>query len=283
MMPPVNFILLSDDFALLCSLHAGSGPAGLAAAVYAARAGLAPVVAAPAIGGQLQGKGVDVENYPGVNMSTGPTLVYNMQMQAAQFGAVFEQEMVNSVDLSVRPFVVKTNDSTIAAHSLVIATGADSKWLGVPGEWEHRGGGVSSCATCDGFLYSDKHVVVIGGGDAAMEDALVLARTSTSVTVIHRRDSFRASKILSDRVLSHPKITVIWNSSVEAFEGKRVRVLPSGLTVELAEDGSIVEENYAKLRVKDIRERLDAAGISYAGVKVRKALRTQRVLSYACT
>mmetsp|Transcript_8919 Transcript_8919/g.22272 ORF Transcript_8919/g.22272 Transcript_8919/m.22272 type:complete len:679 (+) Transcript_8919:127-2163(+) len=250
----------------------GSGPAGLSAAVYAARAGLRPVVAAPAIGGQLQGKGVDVENYPGVNMSTGPTLVYNMQMQAAQFGTVFEQEMVVSVDLSKRPFMVRTNDSDIQTHSIIIATGADSKWLGVPGEWEHRGGGVSSCATCDGFLYSDKDVVVIGGGDAAMEDALVLARTSTSVTLIHRRDSFRASKVLAERVLAHPKITVLWNTVVEAFEGKRVRVLPNGITVSLNEDGSIVEENYAKMRVKDIRERLDAAGINYAGVKEKDAL-----------
>jgi thioredoxin reductase (NADPH) len=176
-------------------LAPGSGPAGLSAAIYAARAGLQPVVAAPAIGGQLQGKGVDVENFPGVNMSTGPNLVYAMQMQAASFGTVFEQDMVTSIDLSSRPFTIQTNDTTIMAHALIVATGADSRWLGVPGEWEHRGGGVSSCATCDGFLYSDKNVVVIGGGDAAMEDALVLARTSASVTVLHRRDAFRASKV----------------------------------------------------------------------------------------
>jgi len=250
----------------------GSGPAGLSAAVYAARAGLNPVVAAPAIGGQLQGKGVDVENYPGVNMSTGPNLVYEMQLQAARFGAVFEQEMVIDLDISKRPFTVKTNDSTILTHSVIIATGADSRWLGVPGEWEHRGGGVSSCATCDGFLYSDKHVVVIGGGDAAMEDALVLARTSASVKVLHRRKSFRASKVLADRVLAHPRIEVVWDTVVEAFEGKRVRVLPNGLTVELAEDGSVVEENLSKLRVKEIRERLDAASIPYVGIKEKDAL-----------
>jgi len=250
----------------------GSGPAGLSAAVYAARAGLKPVVAAPAIGGQLQGKGVDVENYPGVNMSTGPNLVYEMQLQAAQFGAVFEQEMVTMLDISKRPFTVQTNDSTIQTHSVIIATGADSRWLGVPGEWEHRGGGVSSCATCDGFLYSDKHVVVVGGGDAAMEDALVLARTSTSVKVLHRRNSFRASKVLADRVLAHPKIEVVWDTTVELFEGKKVRVLPNGMAVELAEDGSVVEENYAKMRVKEIKERLDSAGISYTGVKEKDEL-----------
>ncbi len=167
----------------------------MSAAIYAARAGLQPVVAAPAIGGQLQGKGVDVENFPGVNMSTGPNLVYAMQMQAASFGTVFEQDMVTAIDLSARPFTIRTNDTTITAHAIIVATGADSRWLGVPGEWEHRGGGVSSCATCDGFLYSDKHVVVIGGGDAAMEDALVLARTSASVKLLHRRDAFRASKV----------------------------------------------------------------------------------------
>lgn len=250
----------------------GSGPAGLSAAVYAARAGLKPVVAAPAIGGQLQGKGVDVENYPGVNMTTGPSLVYGMQMQAARYGTVFEQEMVSSIDISKRPFTITTNDSVILAHAVIIATGADSRWLGIPGEWEHRGGGVSSCATCDGFLFSDKHVVVIGGGDAAMEDALVLARTSASVKVIHRRDSFRASKVLAERVLSHPRIEVVWDSVVEAFEGKRVRVLSNGLAVEIGEDGKVVEENVAKLRVKEIRERLDAAGINTAGVKEKDEL-----------
>mmetsp|Transcript_56674 Transcript_56674/g.133823 ORF Transcript_56674/g.133823 Transcript_56674/m.133823 type:complete len:734 (+) Transcript_56674:56-2257(+) len=250
----------------------GSGPAGLSAAVYAARAGLRPVVIAPPMGGQLQGKGVGVENYPGVNGTTGPALVQAMQMQAAQYGTVFEQELVESIDVSKRPFTIKTNESTIQAHSVILATGADSRWLGVPGEWEHRGGGVSSCATCDGFLFADRDVVVIGGGDSAMEDAMVLARTSKSVTVIHRRDAFRASKVLAERVLNHPSITVVWNTQVLVFEGRKVRVLPNGMQLTLNEDGSLIEEDFSKVRVKELKARLDAGGISYNGISDKENL-----------
>lgn len=149
----------------------------------------------------------------------------------------------------------------------MVATGADSRWLGVPGEWQFRGGGVSSCATCDGYLFSDKPVVVIGGGDTAMEDALVLARTSSAVTVIHRRASFRASKVLAERVLNHGKIRVLWDSEVVAFEGKRVRVLANGLAVELDAEGRPVEEDFGKLRVKDLKARLDSAGADSSSVK----------------
>jgi len=124
--------------------------------------------------------------------------------------------------VSKRPYRVTTNTTTIETHSIIVATGAESKWLDVPGEYELRGGGVSSCATCDGFLFKDQDVVVVGGGDTAMEDALVLARTSKSVTVIHRRDEFRASHILSQRVLQHPDISVIWNSTVKEIVGKVV-------------------------------------------------------------
>jgi thioredoxin reductase (NADPH) len=149
----------------------------------------------------------------------------------------------------------------------VVATGADSRWLGVPGEWEFRGGGVSSCATCDGFMFSDKPVVVIGGGDTAMEDALVLARTSSAVTVIHRRAAFRASKVLAERVLGHAKIRVLWDTEVVAFEGRRVRVLANGLSVELDAEGKPVEEELGKLRVKDLKARLESAGVDCASVK----------------
>jgi thioredoxin reductase (NADPH) len=222
----------------------GAGPAGLAAAIYGARAGLAPLVIAPSMGGQLQGKGVDVENFPGLfdltegnapKLTTGPAIVAAMRGQAEHFGAIFLDDTVRAVvsvdrdmpgdmfnrDMKPKPLSVVTNSSgTIEAHSLIVATGADANWLGVTGEWELRGGGVSSCAVCDGFLYSGKDVLVVGGGDAAMEDALVLARTSKSVTLIHRRENFRASKVLADRVLNHPLIKVKWNMTVQEILSK---------------------------------------------------------------
>lgn len=197
----------------------GAGPAGLAAAVYAARAGLAPVIIAPPMGGQLMGKGVNVENYPGIMGDTGPGIVILMMKQAAEVGCSFIQDSVTSVDLSKQPFSVTAGDLTVQTHSVIIATGANSRWLGVEGENGFRGGGVSTCATCDGFLFRDQPVVVIGGGDTAMEDALVLARTSSHVTVVHRRDTFRASKILAERVMMHEGISIMWNSSVESFHG----------------------------------------------------------------
>lgn len=164
------------------------------------------------------GKGVDVENYPGLLDMTGPGIVHLMRKQALSFNTAFDGQTIKSVDLSERPYKLITNTSNVlSAHAVIIATGADSNWLDVPGEYEFRGKGISSCATCDGFLYREKPVVVIGGGDTAMEDALVLARTSSSVTVIHRRDSFRASRVLAQRVLSNSKITVRWNSAVKEF------------------------------------------------------------------
>merc|ERR1711871_950622 len=205
----------------------GAGPAGLSAAIYAARAGLKPIIAAPFEGGQLQGRGVLVENYPAVSGVTGPVIVQDMKKQAAEFGAVFLEDMVTKIDVSARPFEVATNNTNLKVHTIIMATGADSRWLGAPGEYEYRGGGVSSCATCDGFLYRDQHVVVVGGGDTAMEDALVLARTSSKVTVVHRRDSFRASHVLQTRVLQEPKIEVLLNSTVESFVGKVIKTSDS--------------------------------------------------------
>lgn len=201
----------------------GAGPAGLAAALYAARAGLEPVVVAPPIGGQLQGKGVDVENYPGLANSTGPGVISAMRAQAVEFGTRFEAELVDRIDASSRPFKIITNSSTIETHSIIVATGAESNWLNIPGEYEMRGGGVSSCATCDGAAFNGQDVIVVGGGDAAMEDALVLARTSRSVTVIHRRDEFRASKVLAQRVIEHPSIKIRWNSTLEKITGEVVK------------------------------------------------------------
>merc|ERR1711990_1066313 len=129
--------------------------------------------------------------------------------------------MVATIDVSARPFEVTTNNTSLKVHTVIMATGADSRWLGAPGEFQYRGGGVSSCATCDGFLFRDQHVVVVGGGDTAMEDALVLARTSSKVTIVHRRDSFRASRILADRVKNHPLIELRWNSTLKEFHGEK--------------------------------------------------------------
>jgi len=206
----------------------GGGPAGMSAAIYAARAGLTPVVVAPPMGGQLQGKGVDVENYPGLADVTGPQVVSAMREQAATFGAVFECEEVLSIDVSSRPFKVHTNSTEIITHSIIVATGAESNWLDIPGEYEMRGGGVSSCAICDGAAFYGKDVVVVGGGDSAMEEALVLARTSKTVTIIHRRDAFRASKILAQRVIEHPSIHVKWNTVVKKIVGEKFLVEVEG-------------------------------------------------------
>jgi len=208
----------------------GGGPAGMSAAIYAARAGLNPVVIAPPMGGQLQGKGVDVENYPGAGgQITGPAIVATMRDQAAGFGATFLADTVIGVEESKtkgRPLRVITNTTdgivTIETHAVIVATGAESNWLGIKGEYEMRGGGVSTCATCDGHFYKDTNVVVVGGGDTAMEDALVLARTSKHVTVVHRKDTFRASKVLAERVINHPSISVVWNTTVQEILGETV-------------------------------------------------------------
>jgi len=210
----------------------GGGPAGLSAAVYAARAGLKPLVLAPSFGGQLLGKGVDVENYPGVvgEHATGRGIVELMRQQAASFEARFVDAAVLGINLKERPFRIHVNGTTdingtnaateeILAHAVILACGAESRWLNVSGEHEFRGRGVSACATCDGFLFRDKEVAVVGGGDTAMEDALHLGRTSARVTLIHRRDRLRASKVLADRVLAHKSIHINWNATVESFHG----------------------------------------------------------------
>ena len=203
----------------------GGGPAGLTAAIYCARAGLSPIIVAPSFGGQLLGKGVDVENFPGVigTEATGRGIVTMMRKQALSFNTVMVDDVAMNVDLSKKPYEITVNGTQkkIITHSIIVATGADSRWLGVPGEYDYRGNGISSCATCDGFLYRDRDVIVVGGGDTAMEDALVLARTSKTVTLIHRRDTFRASHVLQSRVLKHPKIHIMWNTVVEKFNGNK--------------------------------------------------------------
>ena len=196
----------------------GSGPAGLTAAIYAARAGLNPIVVQGIQpGGQLTTT-TDVENYPGFrDVIQGPWLVEEMQAQAEHVGTKFVWDHINEVDLGQRPFRLIGDSGTYVCDALVIATGAQAKWLGLPSEEHMKGKGASACATCDGFFYRGKKVAVIGGGNTAVEEALYLTNHSHDVTLIHRRDSLRAEKILQDRLFAHPGIKIIWHSEVAEF------------------------------------------------------------------
>jgi thioredoxin reductase (NADPH) len=199
----------------------GSGPAGLTAAIYAARAGLAPIVVqGMQPGGQLTIT-TDVENYPGfADVIQGPWLMEQMQKQAEHVGTRMIWDHISDVDLSERPFRLTGDSGTLyVADTLVIATGAQARWLNLPSEEHLKGRGVSACATCDGFFYRGKKVAVIGGGNTAVEEALYMTNHSHEVTLIHRRDSLRAEKILQERLFAHPHINVLWNKEVERFVG----------------------------------------------------------------
>jgi len=229
----------------------GSGPAGLTAAIYAARANLAPIIVAGMQPGGQMTITTDVENYPGFpDVIQGPWLMEQMQKQAEHVGARVMHDLVVSIDLSKRPFTC-TGDSgdVYTADTLIVTTGASARWLGLESEKKYQGFGVSACATCDGFFFRGKEVVVVGGGNTAVEEALYLTNHATKVTLVHRRDSLRAEKILQKRMFDHPKVKVVWDSAVEEVIGKegplgvtgvRLKNVKTGATEEIKTDGLFV-------------------------------------------
>lgn len=238
----------------------GSGPAGYTAAIYAARAMLKPVlVAGMQEGGQLTIT-TDVENYPGyAEPVQGPWMMEQMRLQAEHVGTKLVHDVIVSVDLDRRPFRAVGDSGTVyTGDALIIATGAQAKWLGIPSEQAYMGFGVSACATCDGFFYRGKDVVVVGGGNSAVEEALYLSNLARHVTVVHRRDSFRSEKILQDRLFAKENVTVRWNSAIDeilgaknnpalpaAVNGVRLKDTQTGETTEIACDGIFIAIGHA--------------------------------------
>jgi len=229
----------------------GSGPAGYTAAIYAARAMLEPVlISGLQPGGQLTIT-TDVENYPGfAETIQGPWLMDQMKAQAEHVGTRIVSDIIISLDLKTRPFRLNGDSGDVyTCDTLIIATGAQARWLGLPSEEHFKGHGVSACATCDGFFYRGKDVAIIGGGNTAVEEALFLTNFASTVTLVHRRDSLRAEKMLQQRLFSHPKIKVVWDSSVDEVLGSdtpksvtsiRLKNEKSGSTTDLAVDGMFV-------------------------------------------
>lgn len=221
----------------------GSGPAGYTAAIYAARAMLNPVlIAGMEPGGQLTTT-TDVENYPGFsNVIQGPWLMEEMKKQAEAVGTIFKNDMIKKVNFKNKPFeLLGESGETYTADSIIIATGAQARWLNLETESKFRGFGVSACATCDGFFYKDKDVVVIGGGNAAVEEALFLTKFASKVTLVHRRDALRAEKLLQQKILSHPKIKIIWNHQVKEVLGTDNPKGVTGILLENTKDQTTIE------------------------------------------
>ena len=255
----------------------GSGPAGLTAAIYGARAGLAPIVVQGLEpGGQLMIT-TDVENYPGfADVIQGPWLMEQMQKQAEHVGAQMVFDTIVEADLSGRPFRLIGDSGTVyIGDTLVIATGASARWLGLESEQKLRGAGVSACATCDGFFFRGKKVAVIGGGNTAVEEALYLTNHSHDVTLIHRRDSLRAEKILQERLFANPKISVIWDSVVEEFVAGgnppglthlKLRNTKTGETSDFTAEGAFVAIGHSPA-TSLFRGKLDLDGEGYIQIE----------------
>ncbi len=250
----------------------GSGPAGLTAALYSARAALDPILFAGDVPyGQLMLTS-DVENYPGFpDGILGPQLMALFKEQAERFGTTIVERSVTAVDFSKRPFTIDVGRDRYTADAVIVATGASAIWLGLPSEEHFRGRGVSSCATCDGFFFRGREIAVVGGGDTALEEALFLTRFATKVTVIHRRDRFRASKIMQERVLAHPQIEVRWNSEIlevigdQTVDRIRLRDTVTGDESELAVQGVFIAIGY-RPNTEIFREQLETDERGYLKV-----------------
>ncbi|EIG59132.1 MULTISPECIES: thioredoxin-disulfide reductase [unclassified Bradyrhizobium] len=234
----------------------GSGPAGYTAAIYAARAMLEPIlIQGIQAGGQLTIT-TDVENYPGfADVIQGPWLMEQMEKQALHVGTQIKTDLVTKLDTSQRPFRLTCDSGDVyLADTVILATGAQARWLGLPSEAKFQGGGVSACATCDGFFYRNKEVVVVGGGNTAVEEALYLTNHASQVTIVHRRDHFRAERILQERLFKHPKIKVVWDSAVDEICGTenpnkvthvRLKNVKTGALTDVPTDGVFVAIGHA--------------------------------------
>jgi thioredoxin reductase (NADPH) len=297
----------------------GSGCAGNTAAVYTARAGLKPlVIKGLEVGGQLS-LTTEVENFPGFPEGiNGPDLVENMKKQAERFGAIYRDGQLAEADLSKRPFRLKVDEEWIETLTLIVASGAKARWLDLPSEQKLIGHGVSSCATCDGFFYRDKQIMVVGGGDSAMEEANFLTRFGRNVALVHRRDSFRASKIMLDRAQANPKIEFVMNTAIEeVFDGGqnivtavRLKNLVTGETqmrdvdglfiaighipntqvfkgqLNLDPDGYLLSTGGARTNIHgvfhagDVQDRIYRQAITAAGAGCMAAIEAERLLEH---
>ena len=246
----------------------GSGPAGYTAAIYAARAMLEPVmINGTQPGGQLTIT-TDVENYPGfADVIQGPWLMDQMKAQAEHVGTRIVNDLITEVDFDRRPFTLKGDSGkTYTADAVIVATGAQARWLGLPSESKFQGFGVSACATCDGFFYRDKHVIVVGGGNTAVEEALFLTNFASRVTVIHRRSEFRAERILQERLFKHPKVEVKWNTELADVTGKQMPPSVTGATETVDVDGIFIAIGHTPATAI-FREKLDMKPGGYLAVK----------------